>query len=1028
MSEAHLSDDGLVAFVDGTLSEHERRRWLAHVDQCSPCHELLAAAAPALGSDGSRDDSADTTVLRGARVGRFTVLDLLGVGATAEVHTAYDPQLDRKVALKLLRSEDTVGGGDKRLLREAQALARLAHPNVVSVFDAGEHGDRRFVAMELVEGETLRTWLAAAERPWIEILRMFIAAGRGLAAAHAVGIVHRDFKPDNVLVGADGRPRVADFGLARAAGEPSQRPVRGAPVDDTHAATITQTGSAVGTPAYMAPEQLVGDDATATSDQFAFCVSLWEGLTGTRPFSTTTALTRLERIERGEPGAFESSAPASVRRALERGLAAFPGDRWPTIDALLAALEAALPRRRRAAIAAGVLGVVAVAAIGVAGVALSRDDEGARCELAPPSGLWDADMQHRVRAAFLATQRPYAADTYARVDRALAELVAQLATQRRAACEAGARGEQSSALLDLQMACLDRRVAETRALTGVLAGEPDVDTLDGAVDAVAKLPPIERCDRAALADAYPAPDIAVGPAVASLRQQLAAATALVAVGRYDAAIAETEPLVAAADHLAYPPLSAEVRLARAEALLQAAKPAAKDALYDAALAAARARDRRGEIQALLWIVPALGDDRGKLDDALEAARHVEIALAAAGDGPELADLRETLALARAQVFRDQARYADARALVETTLAARRKRGLADDAATGRTLFQLATLLGDMGQAEAAPPVFEQALVIFESRLGPEHPNVAAVLNNLGMALERIGRYDDARATYERALGLKIRTLGPEHPGVATTLNNLAMVADDQGRLDDAAMLQERALAIREAKLGPEHPMIASSLSNLAATRTKQGRYTEAIALHRRALAMREKLTGAKHPGVAQSLSGLASALRMTGELDEARTAIARAIAIREEVQGKDHEDLAPALATQGYILLSLHRSDACASFDRAIAILEHAHGAGHPDLATYLDGAAECAIAANRIADATKLAERAIAIASQPGANPVRAAHARFVLADARWRIAPADRARAVAEIAALRDQLVAMHAADDDLREIDAWLRTHTR
>lgn len=1024
MSGTHLSDDELIGFVDGTLAPERRRRWLEHADTCEACHELIAAAAPAAGTAAPAGEAAtlpaepvDGAVLRGARVGRFTVLELLGVGATAEVHTAYDPRLDRRVALKLLHRDEP--GGDQRLIREAQVLARLAHPNVVAVFDVGEHGERRFVAMELVEGETLRAWLAAGGRAWAEVLRMFIAAGRGLAAAHAVGIVHRDFKPDNVLIGADGRPRVADFGLARAARDRAEP--GGDAIGDM---ALTQTGAVVGTPAYMAPEQVRGEAATPASDQFAFCVSLWEGLSGGRPFDAAGARARLERIERGEHGELASDVPAAVRRALHRGLAAAPDGRWPSIDALLAALETALPRRRRAAIAAAVAAIAAAGA-GVAITVAAREADGPRCELAAPAGIWDPDVQQRVARAFAATGRPYAADTAGRVGRAVEERLQRIAGMRREACEATAvRGEQSPALLDLRMACLDRREAELGALVRLFGEQATVEVLDGAVDAVARLEPVERCDRAALAEAFAPPPPAIAPAVAAVRRQLAGASALVAAGSYTAGVAAAQPLLASADTVGYPPLAAEVRLVHARALLKAASPAARDALHDAALAAARARDRHAEAQALSWLVSAFADEAGKLPEALEAARHAELALVRAG---EPAELKEDLAIERANVLWKQARVREGRALMEDAIAARRRRGGGDDVNLARMLQLLASLLGDHGQAEAAPPLFLEALAIMERRLGPEHPNVGVVLNNFGNALEKLGKFDEARRQYERALQLKLRTLGEQHPSVATTLGNLGMIAADEGRIDDAVRFNERALAIYEAAHGPEHPSVARLLSNLAGDRRDQGRYADALALHERALAIREKLLGAAHPSYAHSLTGIANALFNLGRLAPARAAIERAIRIREAAQGADHEDLAPALDSQGRILLELRVPTACASFDRAVAILERAHGRAHPDLARYVDGAAECALAMGRLADAAALAERVIAMEAVRGVDPAPVAHARFVLARALWRAGrPEDRARAIAAARAARAVLVDRPKYAEDVRAIDAWLRAH--
>ncbi len=269
------------------------------------------------------------------RIGRFRLLECIGRGGMGVVWSARDDELDRTVAIKLLRPE--LSGSD--LTAEARALARLAHPNVVSVFDVGVHEGQRFIAMEFVRGQTLRRWLATA--PSLEaVLDVFAASGRGLAAAHAVELVHRDFKPDNVLVGEDGRPRVLDFGLARPPdGEPGSPPA--VPLDaNPLATTLTQAGLLVGTPAYMAPEQHLGDPADARSDQFAFAVALYEALVGQLPFRGDDLRTLSLAIVRGRISPPPAGVvPPPVAEVLARALAVSPADRFASMDALLDALD-----------------------------------------------------------------------------------------------------------------------------------------------------------------------------------------------------------------------------------------------------------------------------------------------------------------------------------------------------------------------------------------------------------------------------------------------------------------------------------------------------------------------------------------------------------------------------------------------------------------------------------------------------------------------------------------------------------------
>ncbi|HVK75995.1 MAG TPA: serine/threonine-protein kinase, partial [Kofleriaceae bacterium] len=335
-SETALSD-----FVSRTLPGPVEAELAVHVADCDGCRNLVfALASPVAGA------AADEAVEPVERIGRFVVTELVGHGAMGSVYRARDPELDRAVAIKVRRGRSRLDGElEDRLRREAQALARLSHPHVVAVYEAGGHDGRPYVAMEYVEGTTLEAWLAGS-RTTRAVLDCVVQAGRGLAAAHAVGLVPRDFKPANVLVSTTGEAKVGDFGLVRLdAGEPVRD--RDAPGDGD--VVLTMTGSLLGTPAYMAPEQLDGEVATAASDQFSFCVTLCEALFGRRPFAGATldelraAMAR--PLELPADARWPGRVPAAVRRALARGLARDPAARFASMAALVDALTRA-PRRR----------------------------------------------------------------------------------------------------------------------------------------------------------------------------------------------------------------------------------------------------------------------------------------------------------------------------------------------------------------------------------------------------------------------------------------------------------------------------------------------------------------------------------------------------------------------------------------------------------------------------------------------------------------------------------------------------------
>ncbi len=431
--------------LEGRLPPEQHARALEHIDGCAPCRELVAQA-------GLEEDAAP--LAPGSLLGRYVILGVLGAGAMGVVYGAHDPSLDRKIALKLLRTDtgEEREAMSARLLREARALARLAHPNVVTIHDVGTHEREVFLAMELVEDGTLRRWLSEAPRSWREVLRMFLQAGEGLAAAHAQGIVHRDFKPDNVLIGRDGRVRVTDFGLARGALE--FPPEAGAPRPALAPALATRTGALAGTPAYMAPEQLEGRPATPLSDQYAFCVALHEALWGTRPGA-----------DKPLP-AGGNSVPAALRRILARGLATTPEERWPDLRALLGELERVSRRTspwRQAALA--------VAALLVASIVAWRASSEQPCSSGfdAVSEGWNAAAQEKLRETLLSALGTEGQRLLRELEPRIEARARETGAQRREACMAlHVRKEISATQFDQRILCLDRRRSELISLLDLL--------------------------------------------------------------------------------------------------------------------------------------------------------------------------------------------------------------------------------------------------------------------------------------------------------------------------------------------------------------------------------------------------------------------------------------------------------------------------------------------------------------------------------------------------------------------------------
>jgi predicted Ser/Thr protein kinase len=394
VAEACLEPEVIEKLLDGSLDPSSLERAEAHIDGCSECRVVLSELARL----SSKPDAADLgtsptvatslgTLLPAAAalddittIGRYHIERRLGSGGMGVVLLAEDPELKRKVVIKLLRSEIAESATTReRLQREAQAMARVSHPNVVPIYDVGVHRDRVFLAMEYIDGCDLAKWLSVP-RSADDILRVFLAAGRGLAAAHAAGLVHRDFKPHNVMIANTGEVKVTDFGLARAElaerslgdtqparpiarARPSVTPSGGLRLATLLESPLTQTGALVGTPAYMAPEQILGDAVDARTDQFSFCIALYEAIEGKRPFRGNSAAEQFDATLSGEAPPMKQPPSARVERVLRRGLALEPANRFASMDELLREL---MPPPRRTPIIAGAIGVAAIAAVVVA--------------------------------------------------------------------------------------------------------------------------------------------------------------------------------------------------------------------------------------------------------------------------------------------------------------------------------------------------------------------------------------------------------------------------------------------------------------------------------------------------------------------------------------------------------------------------------------------------------------------------------------------------------------------------------------
>ena len=918
---ACLDDELIARFASGQGTDLERATVEAHVDTCAGCRRRVAAlaAAPVVESFVARDDL-DTEPVEpdaapvappsrgeprlGDRIGRFVTLRVVGRGGMGVVVAAHDPELDRQVAIKLVRPAVwRLASAEARelLRREARAMARLVHPHVVTVHDLGTVDDQLFVAMELVDGASLDEWRQEAPRTWRELLDVCVQAGRGIAAAHRAGLVHRDVKPHNVLVDREGRARIADFGLAALVRE--------------HA------GSRDGTPAYMSPEQHGGRDVGPASDQFSFCVMVHEALFGVRPFPGATAAEIGLAVEEGalRPPPRRSPVPARIRRALVRGLSRDPAARFPTMEELLAALA---PRAglRRVVIPAA-LAIAAAAGVLLAGRDGEDPDAAARRQAdAEVARVWSPARQAELARGLAATGAAHAAGTIERASAALDRYAADWIDARVEAAARNRRGDEPPAIGERRAACLRGRLRRADALIAVVA-EGDATGARNAVDAIAALPAPAGCLEQVVADELGPPEPARRARHDQLRSQLAHANALSDAGRYQDAIAAGERIAAAARELDHPALVADVMFfLGTEQLGFGAADAADRALTEAIDAAARAGDDHTIAQA--WVgrveVAAL---QGRLVEAEERLVAARAAVRRAGD-PDRLRLRllDGVILVDAAAGRPADGERHAREAVELA-----RRIPMRDFAIASSLRLLATMLGQQQRRAEALPVAREALAYAERALGPDHPELALYLTSVSTQLSRLGEAKEAIALAERAAALA--TPGSVEAASAT-LGLAAVVADfDPARAIALARAIVDGGELDPAQVDPELRHHAIQLVGRVLYDT--GVVADALVAAEAALALGRELFVAEDARLAASLVLRGQIAAARGELDVAEAHCGRADALIVAARGADDATRYRPLACKAHVERTRgRRARAVALAEQAVASADRSGAAG----------------------------------------------------------------------------------------------------
>ncbi len=824
------------------------------------------------------------------RLGRLVILDRLGAGAMGTVYAAYDPRLDRKVAVKIMHA----GGAsaNARVLREARSLAKLAHPNIVTIHDAGEDDGAVYVVMELATGVPLRAWIDNPERTWRDVVRVLTDVANGLAAAHRAGLIHRDVKPENILVGE--RTRLVDFGLAV---EPALEPddvklqltstttsgrldaVDISPLDATDLASLQDGGA--GTPSYMAPELLAGGTATPASDQFSFAVTLFEALHGERSHRGTTraelhaaALHSAEATRRGPKKSSPPSRPADgktiaersearregsetvlslaetalVRRGghsvgpvpawidavVRRGLAAKPEDRFASMDALLAELVRDRTRRRRAI---GIAALALVAGTGLGALAYRARDQ----EQAPPAALscdgkaridavWSVHAQGKIREQL--GEAAWASVTLA----GLARTAGTWEHSFRAVCEATRlRGAQSDRLLELRMRCLDRALSRFDAFVEALQVPLDGSGKIEAAIAVDHLPDAALCEAVTDDPTFALPtDPKVRAEAASIEAELDRAWASYAIGRYTAASTQATALAQRVNRLGLPALQASVLLIGGAIEARIGDGArARKLLEDAAVHAARAK--APELELAVWT----------------------------------------------RLFRQELFSGRPDRVIEF--------GAIGEATAVRAGHEGAEIFGLIGEAQRTTHKLDAAKLTLAKALASKDPlreDQRAILElNLGAVELALGKSDAANQLHERALQRARRALGDGHPSLAHHYDKLAEVARARGRIRDALVLHDQSRDLRLAAYGGDDRSYATSLFHRAETLLEAGRLAEATKDAAQARLIRLKIHGKESRRLAEIDALLGEIELAAGHLLEAKRSYENASRLDGEPRG-----------------------------------------------------------------------------------------------------------------------------------------------
>ncbi len=896
----------------------------------------------------------------GSQISRYVIVGELGAGGMGRVYRAYDPDLDRAVAIKILHPRAN-RLDHLRLVREAQAIARVNHPNVVSVYDVGVDDRLVFVAMQLISGVTLKEWLRHKPTQ-AEVLAIFEQAGSALAAAHATGIIHRDFKPSNVMIDREGVARVVDFGLALAISEEGTtlREVRAALA---HGAgeldeRITETGCTLGTRGYIAPELFGGGEADARTDQYSFSVSLFQALTGGLPAA-------------GARSASESLHRAHVPRWLVelvvRGLDPAPEQRYPDMQALLDDLRRyrRKPRWHAAVLGAGMITVAFLSLLLFGSREHDSFCESAGTEL---SASWNPATRENIRAAFARLDLPVAQDAWVRVENVLDGYATTWSKKRRLACE---NRKDTSELVETtaHWRCLDRRRDEFVELVTILA-DADREVLARAVQSANQLLPLSLCDR-------------------------------VVGARDNQSLGEHEAV-----------------LARVGALLDFGRLEEARVLLEPLYAQARASNNALFLSRVLMLKGRLSAAREQFD---EATRAFEDAAAAADEaGADAVRLRAYASLMSldAGTWADAKRFNDYERAAQTVLA----RTGEDPLGQMELLSARATRAFARHEFRSGVELAKQAQRLQNQWLPPGHRDHIQTRLLLGKFHGQLGDWNAAWAEAAQAEELARQTLGNTHPELAHIWIFQSRVQRFRGDSLQAEQLARQALEMLENFYQPRDGRIIAARTALADALYEQHRLSEVVELHKGSLELERGRPPGEVSQIGQVLMRLALAMAVSGDGKGAEPYARRAVALFEGSHGSEHPAYAIALNMLGATLRHQKRwAESLETYRRTLAIFRH-HDPEHPEQVQSVRHIAQSLIALERSREGLTELERTLVLTRKIVLAPRFVGDVEFYTAHALHDAGgDPERVLALARSAAARYREAEQ---EQDLREIRTWFR----